>query len=97
MVRPDGKPARTRYRVLSAHSGRSLLRLELDTGRTHQIRVHMAYLGCPLAGDWLYGTEDTALIARPALHAYALSLTHPVTGEHLSFTAPIPADMEKLI
>ena len=57
----------------------------------------MAYIGHPLAGDWLYGTEDTALTARPALHAYALSLTHPVTGEHLSFTAPIPADMEKLI
>ena len=51
----------------------------------------------PLAGDWLYGTEDPDLILRPALHAYALALTHPVTGTHLYFTAPTPADMEKLI
>ena len=55
------------------------------------------HIGCPLAGDWLYGTEDPDLISRPALHAYALALTHPVTGTHLYFTAPIPADMEKLI
>ena len=54
-------------------------------------------VGCPLAGDWLYGTEDPDLISRPALHAYALALTHPVTGTHLYFTAPTPADMEKLI
>lgn len=54
-------------------------------------------VGCPLAGDWLYGTEDPDLISRPALHAYALALTHPVTGTHLYFTAPVPADMEKLI
>ena len=57
----------------------------------------MAHIGCPLAGDWLYGTEDPDLIPRPALHAYALAMTHPVTGTHLYFTAPIPADMEKLI
>ena len=97
MVRPDGQSAVSHYEVLSRRDGLSLLKLIPETGRTHQLRVHMAYLGCPLAGDWLYGTEDTSLIARPALHAYALSLTHPVTGEHLSFTAPIPADMEKLI
>ena len=60
-------------------------------------RVHMAHIGCPLAGDWLYGTEAPDLISRPALHAYALALTHPVTGTHLYFTAPTPADMEKLI
>ena len=70
---------------------------QAETGRTHQLRVHMAHIGCPLAGDWLYGTEDPDLISRPALHAYALALTHPVTGTHLYFTAPIPADMEKLI
>ena len=56
----------------------------------------MAALGCPLAGDWLYGTEDRDLIPRPALHAAALALDHPVTGEHLSFTAPLPADMKKI-
>ena len=67
------------------------------TGRTHQIRVHMASLGHPLAGDWLYGTEDRALIARPALHSYALWFTHPLTHAVLHFTAPLPEDMERLI
>ena len=97
MLRPDGQRAVSHYEVLSRRNGLSLLKLIPETGRTHQLRVHMAYLGCPLAGDRLYGTEDTALIARPALHAYALSLTHPVTGDPLSFTAPIPADLENLI
>ena len=78
-------------------TGISFVKLRPETGRTHQIRVHMAHIGCPLAGDWLYGTEDPDLISRPALHAYALALTHPVTGTHLYFTAPTPADMEKLI
>ena len=73
------------------------LRLRPETGRTHQLRVHMASQGCPLAGDWLYGTEDPALIPRPALHSYALTLTHPVTGEELHLTAPLPADMAALI
>ena len=77
-------------------NGLSLLRLRPETGRTHQLRVHMASIGCPLAGDWLYGEEDPDLIPRPALHAYALDLDHPVTGEHLSLTAPIPADMARL-
>ena len=57
----------------------------------------MTSIGCPLAGDWLYGKEDPDLIPRPALHAYALELDHPVTGEHLSLTAPIPADMVRLV
>ena len=57
----------------------------------------MASIGCPLAGDWLYGEEDPDLIPRPALHAYALDLDHPVTGEHLSLTAPIPEDMARLV
>ena len=60
-------------------------------------RVHMASIGCPLAGDWLYGTEDPALIPRPALHSYALTLTHPVTGEVLRLTAPLPEDMARLV
>ena len=67
------------------------------TGRTHQLRVHMSAIGCPLAGDWLYGTEDRALIPRPALHAASLSLRHPATGERLYFTAPLPADMKRLL
>ena len=97
MVRPDGQQAVSHYEVLSQRDGLSFVKLQPETGRTHQLRVHMAHIGCPLAGDWLYGTEDPDLISRPALHAYALALTHPVTGTHLYFTAPIPADMEKLI
>lgn len=96
-VRPDGAAARTDYQVLAQSAGMSLLRVLPQTGRTHQIRVHMAYLGCPLAGDWLYGTEDPDLIPRPALHAYALALTHPVTGEPLRLTAPLPLDMHRLV
>ena len=96
-VSPDGLPSRTEYEVLSYHGGLTLLRLAPLTGRTHQLRVHMASLGCPLAGDWLYGTEDKALIARPSLHSYALWFTHPLTGEALHFTAPLPEDMERLI
>ena len=97
MVRPDGKFARTRYRVLGTYGERALVELELDTGRTHQIRVHMAYLGHPLTGDFLYGQEDRALIGRPALHSHRLELCHPVTGERMTFTAPLPQDMEMLL
>lgn len=96
-VRPDGAPARTGYRVLCREGGRSLVRLKLFTGRTHQIRVHMAYLGCPLAGDFLYGVEDKKLIGRTALHSAQLELVHPVTGERLSFQAPLPEDMRRLV
>lgn len=71
--------------------------LELDTGRTHQIRVHMAHLGCPLTGDFLYGTEDKGLISRPALHSAALEVCHPITGERLEFSLPLPEDMKKLM
>ena len=97
MVRSDGQRAVSHYEVLSQRDGLSFVKLRPETGRTHQLRVHMAHIGCPLAGDWLYGTEDPDLIARPALHSCALALTHPVTGTHLYFTAPTPADMEKLI
>jgi len=96
-VRPDGSPAVSHYEVLRQGNGMSLLKLIPETGRTHQLRLHMAHIGCPLAGDWLYGTEDVELIPRPALHSYALELVHPVTGELLRLTAPIPADMEKLV
>lgn len=97
MVRPDGVPAVSEYEVLVQGDGMSFLKLVPQTGRTHQLRVHMAYLGCPLAGDWLYGKEEPELIGRPALHSYALKLIHPVTGERLELTAPLPADMERLI
>ncbi len=96
-VRDDGLPSRTEYEVLARGGGFSLLRLAPLTGRTHQLRVHMSALGFPLAGDWLYGTEDRELIPRPALHSYELWFTHPVTGMALHFTAPIPSDMQRLI
>lgn len=96
-IDPAGQSARTDYRLLRVRSGLSLVALTPWTGRTHQIRVHMAAIGCPLAGDWLYGTEDRGLIPRPALHAVRLAFTHPATGEHLSFTAPLPGDMKLLL
>lgn len=96
-VREDGLVSRTEYEVLQTAERFTLLRLRPETGRTHQLRVHMAYLGHPLAGDWLYGTEDKNLIARPALHSYELWFTQPVTGQELHFTAPIPQDMQRLL
>ena len=96
-VRADGRPARTHYRIVQTCGPRTLVELELETGRTHQIRVHMAHMGCPLTGDFLYGREDRTLIARPALHSARMELAHPVTGERLSFAAPLPADLAALI
>ena len=96
-VRADGLPSLTEYETLQVNDRFTLLRLRPQTGRTHQLRVHMAYLGHPLAGDWLYGTEDKTLIARPALHSYELWFTQPVTGLELHFTAPIPQDMQRLM
>lgn len=73
----------------------SLLRIKLETGRTHQIRVHMRYAGHPLIGDFLYN-PDFRFMERQALHSFKLGFRHPVTGEALSFTAPLPEDMKKL-
>ena len=96
-VRADGLPSLTEYETLQTNERFTLLRMRPQTGRTHQLRVHMAYLGYPLAGDWLYGTEDKNLIARPALHSYELWFTQPITGQELHFTAPIPQDMQRLL
>ena len=96
-VRADGLPSLTEYETLQTSERFTLLRLRPQTGRTHQLRVHMASLGHPLAGDWLYGTEDKNLIARPALHSYELWFTQPITGQELHFTAPIPQDMQRLL
>lgn len=96
-VRADGARAVTRYQVVKSAGGRSLLRLELETGRTHQIRVHMAWLGHPLVGDFLYGTERPELIGRTALHSWRLELTQPLTGERLKLEAPLPEDMKRLV
>ena len=96
MVRPDGRPARTKYGVLRRWGGRALVSLQLETGRTHQIRVHMAHIGHPLTGDFLYGAEDRDLIPRPALHSGYLSFRHPITGENMQFSVPLPEDMARL-
>ena len=95
-VRPDGKPARTFYRVLK-RGRRSLVRLRLDTGRTHQIRVHMQSAGCPVAGDFLYGTEIPELPGRFALHSAYLKVKHPVTGEWIERESPLPDSLQKLL
>lgn len=92
-----GRDAVTDYRILEKRGGFSLVELLPRTGRTHQIRVHMAALGCPLAGDWLYGTEDRALIGRPALHAARLELIHPVTGRIICLAAPLPEDIKDIL
>ena len=96
-VRADGKPARTYYRVLETRGGRSLLRLRLDTGRTHQIRVHLSALGCPVAGDFLYGTELDDLPGRFALHSALVRLRHPVTGEWIERESPLPPELSALM
>ena len=95
-VRADGAPSFTDYETLSVSRGRTLLRLKPRTGRTHQLRVHMAYLGYPLTGDWLYGTRSPD-IDRSALHSHGLSFVHPFTGESLSLRSPLPPDMEQLL
>ena len=87
-----GEHAVTHYRVAEEKNGHSLVSLILETGRTHQIRVHMKYIGHPLVGDYLYN-PDMEYITRQALHSYRLSFTHPITGESMEFTAPLPADM----
>ena len=95
-TRPDGAPSLTRYETLAAADGLALLRLVPETGRTHQIRVHLAAIGCPLLGDRLYGRASEEL-ARPALHSAALTLSHPLTGELVSVRAPLPEDMRGVL
>ena len=96
-VREDGQSAVTHYSVRKNNARFSLVELLLETGRTHQIRVHMAHLGHPLAGDFLYGTEDEALIGRAALHAWSIRLKHPITGETIDVCKDMPNDMQKLM
>ncbi len=91
---PDGLPARTDYTLLETRGGLSLLRLRLRTGRTHQIRVHLAALGCPVYGDRVYG-EPAPDLDRPALHSAFLHLKQPVTGTEIDLESPMPGDMEE--
>ena len=100
-VDPNGRSAVTHWRVLERFGDMTLLRVELETGRTHQIRVHMAYIKHPIVGDEVYGHAKNSLgIVGQALHAGELRLTHPATGEEMVFTAPLPEEfvnaLEKL-
>ncbi len=92
-----GKPAVTRWESQGIFGDYSLVRLTLETGRTHQIRVHMAHLGHPVAGDFLYGTELACLPGRFALHSARIRLTHPMTGEVLEITSPLPEELQNLL
>ena len=97
LIRSDGKPSMTHYVVLEESATRSLVKLRLETGRTHQIRVHMAHLGCPVCGDFLYGTELPELPGRFALHSHELMLTHPLTMEGLHIVSPLPEQLRALL
>lgn len=109
-VRETGKPAVTHYRVIQRFTAHTHLRVELETGRTHQIRVHLAHRRYPIVGDKLYGgrfslpagasdelREALQQFSRQALHACQLALTHPVTGEYCEWTVPLPEDMQHLL
>ena len=93
----SGKPALTDFELLQAAANGCWVRATLQTGRTHQIRVHMAHIGHPLAGDVLYGGAATAALSRQGLHAYRLAFAHPATGEALEFHAPIPQDLQQAL
>ena len=91
-----GENAITHYHVVEEKNGHSLVSLKLETGRTHQIRIHMKHLGFPLIGDYLYN-PDMEFINRQALHSHKISFTHPITGEPMNFVAPLPEDMQRVL
>ena len=96
IVSPDGQTAETDYRTLGRYGDKSFLEVSLKTGRTHQIRVHMAHIGHPLLGDDLYG-GDCGEIGRHALHCGFVRLVHPVTKEVMEFKCEVPGDMERCL
>ncbi|MEE8483066.1 MAG: RluA family pseudouridine synthase [Nitrospinota bacterium] len=91
------REAVTEYETAESFESATLLKINLQTGRTHQIRVHLASMGRPIIGDRVYGKEKSKLIGRPALHAARLVLIHPKTGKEMQFTAPLPEDFQKLL
>ncbi len=97
IVHEDGQPSVTHFEVLQRLNDATVLKLKLETGRTHQIRVHLNHIGHGIIGDELYGHVDEKLINRQALHAFSLKLKQPRTREDLEFKAPLPKDMEELI
>ena len=98
-VMEGGSPSVTHYTVLQRfpRMGYTLVELILETGRTHQIRVHMSHIGHPVLGDWLYGGDNVNLIERQALHAATLTFTHPITKKQLTLNAPLPDDMQSVL
>ena len=95
---PNGKPAVTEFKVLERFKAFTLVECKLQTGRTHQIRVHMTAIGHPLLGDTKYTSRKNPFdIDGQALHSHTLSLTHPTTGKRMNFTAPLPADMQNIL
>ena len=102
IVRLDGYPSITYYETVEVYGSGALMRIRLETGRTHQIRVHMKHIGHPLIGDPMYGLDDlppdggSGMIRRHALHAESLSFSHPILGERMTFTAPWPEDLSEL-
>ena len=92
----NGEYAATNYRVVKYLKDHTLVSLRLETGRTHQIRIHMKYLGYPLIGDYLYH-PDKRHISRQALHSARLSFVHPMTKEAMTFEAPLPEDMQHAV
>ena len=97
-ITSDGKSAVTEFKVLERFKNFTYVECKLQTGRTHQIRVHMAAIGHPLLGDTKYTARKNIFdISGQALHSYNLSLIHPTTGEQMNFTAPLPDDMQKIL
>ena len=97
LLRYTGKPSQTHFELLQNSERHCLVYCALRTGRTHQIRVHMAHIGHPLVGDGVYGGAPAAGMTRQALHAIKLAFAHPVTGEALKFQAPLPADFDQAL
>ncbi len=95
-INPNGDTAITHYKVMQTIDTYSIVKCILETGRTHQIRVHMAHIGHPLLGDTLYGSSSS-LISRQALHAYKINFIHPISRNKIEFSAPIPADFKNLL
>jgi len=95
-VRDDGQYACTHYQVIERHRSFTHIELQLETGRTHQIRVHMSYICHPLLGDDLYGGNNS-IIGRQALHCQKITFKHPLLGEEMTFTAPFPPDMSEIL
>lgn len=94
-IRPDGRPATTHFRVEEAFADRTLLRVILETGRTHQIRVHLSSIGLPVAGDRTYGNGSGS--PRLFLHAARLAFTHPVSGDPIAVESPLPDDLSVVL